>query len=151
MTAQEEFQVYKAEYEKKLLTRARVQAIVLGSATVITVMAMLYGLVNNIEAGAQRDIAVANEQKAIEAKLEADSQREMAAELKSKLTDCNQMVEALKEVDLGMRGSKDALSIANAKVAANLERAMKAEAWGKRQSQIALDLKTQLDKCKSGK
>jgi hypothetical protein len=92
MTAHEEFQVYKSDYDKKLLKRARVQSIILGLAATITVLAMLYGMIQNIEAKTQRNSAIANEQKAIEAKLEADKQRGIAAgeiaALRTELASC---------------------------------------------------------------
>jgi hypothetical protein len=92
MTPQEEFQAYKADFDKKQLKRARIQAIVLASAAVITVLAMVYGTIQNIEANTQRDRAVANEQMAIEAKLEADKQRDVVASeiaaLKTELASC---------------------------------------------------------------
>lgn len=95
MTAEEQFQAYKAGYDKKLVKAARVQSIILGSATVIAVLGMLYGLISNIEAGAQKDLASWNEQKAITAKSEADKQRSIAsdlqrqnADLKSELDKC---------------------------------------------------------------
>jgi hypothetical protein len=92
MTAQEEFLAYKADFDKKLLKRARRQAIVLGLATVITVTAILYGTIQSIEAGTQRDQAIRNEQAAMEARLEVDKQREThqgeLESLKAKLEAC---------------------------------------------------------------
>ncbi len=95
MTAEEQFQSYKADFDKRQLIRARTTSIVLGLATVVGVLGMLYGLINNIEATAQSDVAIKNEQDAITAKLETDKLRTVAndlnrenADLKSQLAIC---------------------------------------------------------------
>jgi hypothetical protein len=94
MTAQEEFKTYKEDFDKKQLKRARAQALILGSATVLTVLGMLYGLINNIEAGTQRDLALKNEQDAIALKNELGKQKGIVTTLEQQLADIKtQLVE----------------------------------------------------------
>ena len=47
--------------QRRMLRRARVTSIVLGTAAIIAVLFMIYGLTQSIEAGKQRDNALANE------------------------------------------------------------------------------------------
>lgn len=94
--------------QRRLLRRARVTSIVLGTATVIAVLFMLYGLIQSIEAGTQRDAAIKNEQIAIEAKLEADQQRDIA-ERQTKIA-----IERQKEVEAANIKVEEALKQAKA-------------------------------------
>ena len=88
MTAEEQFEIYKADFDKKQLKRARIIAVVLGLSTIITVVAMLFAAINSIEAGTWREQAIRSEQTAIESKLVADKVREQANELEKQLTIC---------------------------------------------------------------
>ena len=54
MNAEEELKALKLQ----TLKRARVASIVLGSASVIAVLFMIYGLTQNIEASKQRDMSL---------------------------------------------------------------------------------------------
>jgi ABC-type lipoprotein release transport system permease subunit len=78
--------------QEKLVGRARATSIVLGVAAVITVLAMIYGIIQNIEAGTWRDMAVQKEQQAIEAKLASDRERAILLranqDLKAHLDQC---------------------------------------------------------------
>ncbi len=97
--------------QRRLLRRARVTSIVLGTATVIAVLFMLYGLIQSIEAGAQRDLAIKNEQEAIVAKLEADKQRDIAnQQTKIALERQKQVEEANIKVEEALRAAKIALA-----------------------------------------
>lgn len=96
MTPEEKFQAYKADFDKKLLKRARMVSVILGSATVVAVLGMLYGLISNIEAGTQKDLALWNEQKAITAESEANKLRDSAAELQRQNTDLKSQLEKCK-------------------------------------------------------
>lgn len=107
--------------QRRMLRRARVTSIVLGTAAIIAVLFMIYGFTQSIEAGKQRDIAVNNEKKAIEAKVEADSQRDRAE----------------KQTTLAIQRQKEVES-ANAKLADALVAAKKAQAYAEEQFQEAL-------------
>ena len=55
-------------YERQALKRARITSIILGLAAVITVLSVIYGTTQSIEAGKQSDlvaVAVMNSQKEI--------------------------------------------------------------------------------------
>ncbi len=164
MTAEEQFHAYKADFDKKLLKKARIQSTILGSATVIAILGVMYGLINNIEVGTQKDLASWNEQKAIEAKLEADKLRDGANELQSQNAELKAQLDACsaRNVKDARQACGKALAAAEEIVQVNLERAVKAEesarrsqqlcqAYQKKAEQMATDLKMQLDKCKSGK
>lgn len=73
------------EFRKQMLRRARLTSIVLGLAAVVTVLFMIYGFTQSIEAGRERDIALEKEQAA---SIEALNQKEIADSLKRQLAEC---------------------------------------------------------------
>ena len=107
--------------QRRVLRRARVTSIVLGTAAVIAILFMIYGLTQSIEAGKQRDIAVTNEKNAIEAKVEADRQRDIAEQ----------------QTALAKQRQKE-VERANAQLADALVAAQKAQAYAEEQFQEAL-------------
>ncbi len=107
--------------QRRMLRRARVTSIILGTAAIIAVLFMIYGLTQSIEAGKQRDIAVTNEKNAIEAKVEADRQRDIAE----------------RQTALAKQRQKEVES-ANAQLADALVAAKKAQAYAEEQFQEAL-------------
>ena len=64
--------------QRRMLRRARVTSIVLGTAAVIAVLFMIYGFTQSIEANKQRLAALEGEKNATLAKEEADKQRDIA-------------------------------------------------------------------------
>ncbi|MBY0434704.1 MAG: hypothetical protein K2U26_11395, partial [Cyclobacteriaceae bacterium] len=71
--------------QRRMLRRARITSIVLGTAAVIAILFMIYGITQSIEANSQkleatkqRDKAIENEKAAIVAKEEAEKQRQIA-------------------------------------------------------------------------
>ena len=69
MSAEEELQAFKLQ----TLKRARVTAIVLGCAAVISVLFMVYGFTQNIEATKQKDIALYQERQLQECQKRAEA------------------------------------------------------------------------------
>ncbi len=127
--------------QRRMLRRARVTSIVLGTAAVIAILFMIYGFTQSIEAGRQRDIAegqraeaVKNEQLAVEATKEAEYQREIAVKQQKDLEVAYVRVEeALKEAQLAKaeaeRNYKLALEQEQKAIASGeLEKAAKVEA-----------------------
>jgi len=97
--------------QRRMLRRARLTSIVLGTAAIIAVLFMIYGIIQSIEAGTQRDAAIKNEQQAIEAKLEADKQRDIAnQQTKIALERQKQVEEANIRVEEALREAKRALA-----------------------------------------
>lgn len=77
MSAEEELKAFKLQTLKK----ARMTAVVLGIAAVITVIFMIYGFTQNIEAGRQRDLseyATRVSEKCAQEKLEYKTRAEAA-------------------------------------------------------------------------
>lgn len=60
MSAEEELKTFKLQ----MLKKSRMQSVVLGIGAVITVLFMIYGFTQNIEAGKQRDITMGAEREA---------------------------------------------------------------------------------------
>ena len=94
--------------QRRMLRRARVTSIVLGTAAVIAILFMIYGFTQSIEAGRQRDIAeiqraeaVKNEEKAIKASKEAERQRDITVKQQKDLVVAYGRVEkALKQAQI---------------------------------------------------
>lgn len=91
MKPEELISVNKAAFEKQLLKQARKLSIVLGLSGVISIGAITYGIIQNIETGTQRDAAIKNEQSAIEWKLEADTLHQRVLDLEKQLAQCQAM------------------------------------------------------------
>jgi hypothetical protein len=68
------------EMKKQRLRRARVTSLILAGAFVVAVLFMVYGLTQEIEATRNLEQANMNEKNALEAKLMADRQRDIANE-----------------------------------------------------------------------
>ncbi len=85
--------------QRRMLRRARVTSIVLGVAAIIAIIFMIYGFIQSIEAGTQRDAAVKSEKAAITAKEEADIQR-LEAERQKKLAEDGRAQLAAQAVEL---------------------------------------------------
>jgi WD40 repeat protein/energy-coupling factor transporter ATP-binding protein EcfA2 len=119
---------------KRKLRNARITAIVLGTATVISLMFLVYALVQRTQAIKQRELAVEaqakaelNEKAALEAKAEADKQRNIAeqnailAEQQRKIAEENELAanaaraEAVKNADEAKR--QEGIALKNADVA----------------------------------
>ncbi len=64
--------------QRRMLRRARVTNLVLGTAAIIAVLFLLYGYTQTIEANRQREAAEREKKAALEAKAEADKQRDIA-------------------------------------------------------------------------
>ena len=95
MSAEEELKALKL----LILRRARVTAVVLGTAVVLCVLFLIYGFTQSIEATMQRDIAGEKEKQAIEAKLEADIAR----------TQTELAIQKQKEVELAYKNLEEQL------------------------------------------
>ena len=96
MTAEGKFRLYKSDLDKKLVKRVRTQSIILGSATVIAVLGIVYGLINDIEASAHKDIAVMNAQIANQANAEASKCEELKNELQRENADLKTQLDKCK-------------------------------------------------------
>ena len=56
MNPQEEIKTYKQLIEKQMLRNARIMSFILGAAAMVTVVAMIYGFTQSIEASRQNII-----------------------------------------------------------------------------------------------
>ena len=91
MNTEEEFQEYKLQQ----LKRSRLTAVVLGMAAILSVLFLIYGFTQSIEATRQRDLAVEMEKQAVEAK--ADKQLDIAR------TQTELAIQKQKEVELAYK------------------------------------------------
>ncbi len=66
--------------QRRMLRRARITAIILGIAFLVSIGFFFYGLINNIRAQKERDIAQQETRKAVAARKDAETQREIAEE-----------------------------------------------------------------------
>lgn len=107
--------------QRRLLRRARVTNIVLGSAAVVAILFMIYGFTQTIEVGRQRDIAVQKEHAADSARLDAIAQKVIADNQRRKAEDGEQK----------LRAANDNLEKA-------IKEAIKAKQEAERQYQIAV-------------
>ncbi len=164
MTSQEPLEFDKEKFQRKVRRQARIHSIVFGLAGMIGVLGILYGLIKNIEAEAQMNLAMRNEKEAIESRLLAGKQSDLNKDLERQNADLRNQLDAC-----SARNVKDAqqecgksLATAEAMVLQNLQRAIMAEAdakrghqineaYAKKAQQINDDLKRQLEKCKTGK
>ncbi len=93
MNTEEEFQEYKLQQ----LKRSRLTAVVLGMAAILSVLFLIYGFTQSIEATRQRDLAVEMEKQAVEAKAKADKQLDIAR------TQTELAIQKQKEVELAYK------------------------------------------------
>ncbi len=99
MNTKEEFQEYKLQQ----LKRSRLTAVVLGMAAILCVLFLIYGFTQSIEATRQRDLAVEMEKQAVEAKAEANKQRDIAR------TQTELTIQKQKEIELHIRNLEEQL------------------------------------------
>jgi len=113
--------------QKRKLQRARITAIVLGSATIISLIFLVYAFLQKIEADKATKLAQENEQKAIVAQAATEKQRILAEDAKK---------EALKEKENAILQQKEAEKQKTLAQASEAE-AIKQKAFALEQSEIA--------------
>jgi len=110
--------------QRRLLRRARVTSVILGTAAVIAVLFMIYGFTQSIEAGKQRDLAFEREKEANISKGEAVIQREEAERQK---TIAQEGEKKLTEQAVKLQIALEDAKIAQAKAEENYREALRQE------------------------
>ncbi len=88
MTAEEQFEIYKADFEKKQKKRARITYMLLGLAAVLVVLFAMASVSTSLNANFQRTNANRKMAEILELEKVIKEQQSRATELEKKLTEC---------------------------------------------------------------